>query len=64
VPVDSASVREWLVAGAVIETDEGVLLVRNLRRKFGDVGAGDVVETKAGVGYRLGPCLGGAEATS
>ncbi len=32
--------------------------VRNLRRKFGDVGAGDVVETKAGVGYRLGPCLG------
>ena len=31
-PVDSASVREWLVAGAVIETDEGVLLVRNLRR--------------------------------
>lgn len=38
--------------------------VRNLRRKFGDVGAGDVVETKAGVGYRLGPCLGGAEATS
>jgi two-component system OmpR family response regulator len=36
--------------------------VRNLRRKFGDVGAGDVVETKAGVGYRLGPCLGAAEA--
>lgn len=35
--------------------------VRNLRRKFGDVGAGDVVETKAGVGYRLGPCLGTAE---
>ncbi len=35
--------------------------VRNLRRKFGDVGAGDVVETKAGVGYRLGPCLGSAE---
>lgn len=25
-------VREWLVAGAVIETDEGLLLVRNLRR--------------------------------
>ena len=24
--------REWLVAGAVIETDDGVLLVRNLRR--------------------------------
>lgn len=38
--------------------------VRNLRRKFGEVGASDVVETKAGVGYRLGPCLGGAEATS
>jgi two-component system, OmpR family, response regulator len=38
--------------------------VRNLRRKFGDVGAGDVVETKAGVGYRLGTCLGGAEGGS
>lgn len=38
--------------------------VRNLRRKFGDVGAGDVVDTKAGVGYRLGPCLGGAEGGS
>lgn len=38
--------------------------VRNLRRKFGDAGAGDVVETKAGVGYRLGPCLGGAEGGS
>ena len=35
--------------------------VRNLRRKFGDVGAGDVIDTKAGVGYRLGPCLGSAE---
>ncbi len=33
--------------------------IRNLRRKFGDVGAIDVVETKAGVGYRLGPCEGG-----
>lgn len=30
--VDTPTVREWLVAGAVIETDEGVLLVRNLRR--------------------------------
>lgn len=39
--------------------------VRNLRRKFGDVGAGDVVETKAGVGYRLGLApWRGAEATS
>ena len=33
--------------------------IRNLRRKFGDVGANDVVETKAGVGYRLGSCEGG-----
>ena len=33
--------------------------VRNLRRKFADAGCGDLVETRAGVGYRLGPCLGG-----
>ena len=34
--------------------------IRNLRRKFADVGAGDVIETRAGVGYRLGPCEGSA----
>jgi two-component system OmpR family response regulator len=33
--------------------------IRNLRAKFNQLGAGDVVETRAGVGYRLGPCLGG-----
>ncbi len=32
--------------------------VRNLRGKFATLGGGDVVETRAGVGYRLGPCLG------
>lgn len=32
--------------------------VRNLRAKFAKVGGQDVVETRAGVGYRLGPCLG------
>jgi len=32
--------------------------VRNLRRKFADVGCHDLVETKAGVGYRLGTCIG------
>lgn len=32
--------------------------VRNLRGKFAALGGGDVVETRAGVGYRLGPCLG------
>lgn len=32
--------------------------VRNLRGKFAVVGGHDVVETRAGVGYRLGPCLG------
>jgi 8-oxo-dGTP diphosphatase len=26
------SVREWFVAGGIVETDEGVLLVRNVRR--------------------------------
>src|SRR5205085_8150462 len=34
--------------------------VRNLRGKFAAVGGQDVVETRAGVGYRLGACLGPA----
>ncbi|MGH1556999.1 DUF4153 domain-containing protein [Caulobacter segnis] len=34
--------------------------VRNLRGKFAQVGAHDVVETRPGVGYRLGACQGGA----
>ncbi len=33
--------------------------VRNLRGKFAGVGCHDLIETKAGVGYRLGPCAGG-----
>jgi two-component system OmpR family response regulator len=33
--------------------------VRNLRAKFGQVGGSDIVETKAGIGYRLGACTGG-----
>jgi len=32
--------------------------VRNLRGKFARLGGGDVIETRAGVGYRLGPCRG------
>lgn len=32
--------------------------VRNLRGKFATLGGHDVVETRAGVGYRLGPCQG------
>ncbi|MET0272773.1 MAG: response regulator transcription factor [Phenylobacterium sp.] len=32
--------------------------VRNLRGKFAALGGHDVVETRAGVGYRLGPCRG------
>lgn len=34
--------------------------VRNLRGKFAALGGHDVIETKAGVGYRLGPCAGGS----
>jgi two-component system OmpR family response regulator len=34
--------------------------IRNLRGKFAAVGGTDVVETRAGVGYRIGPCTGGA----
>ena len=32
--------------------------IRNLRRKFAQSGGHDAVETKAGVGYRLGSCTG------
>ena len=32
--------------------------VRNLRAKFAGVGAPDVIETRAGVGYRIGACAG------
>jgi two-component system OmpR family response regulator len=37
--------------------------VRNLRRKFADVGGSDVIETRAGIGYRLGVCAGAAAAS-
>ena len=33
--------------------------VRNLRAKFASAGAADVIETRAGVGYRIGACAGG-----
>ena len=32
--------------------------VRNLRAKFAAAGGSDVIETRAGVGYQLGPCQG------
>jgi two-component system OmpR family response regulator len=32
--------------------------IRNLRRKFAECGGHDVVETRAGIGYRLGTCGG------
>lgn len=32
--------------------------IRNLRRKFAECGGHDVVETRAGIGYRLGACGG------
>ena len=38
--------------------------IRNLRRKFGEAGGSDVIETKAGVGYRLGSCAGSSEGTA
>lgn len=34
--------------------------VRNLRNKFARVGGVDVIETRAGIGYRLGSCIGTA----
>ncbi|MEG3082069.1 response regulator transcription factor [Sphingomonas sp. PB2P12] len=32
--------------------------IRNLRAKFACVGAADLIETRAGIGYRLGACAG------
>jgi two-component system OmpR family response regulator len=34
--------------------------IRNLRHKFAEAGGSDLIETRPGVGYRIGPCLGGA----
>ncbi len=32
--------------------------VRNLRAKFAASGAADIIETRPGIGYRIGPCQG------
>ena len=32
--------------------------IRNLRHKFAGLGAIDLIETRAGIGYRIGRCLG------
>lgn len=34
--------------------------VRNVRAKFAAIGGADVIETRPGVGYRLGACIGAA----
>jgi two-component system OmpR family response regulator len=34
--------------------------IRNLRGKFAKLGGTDVIETRAGIGYRLGNCTGGS----
>jgi two-component system OmpR family response regulator len=34
--------------------------IRNLRHKFAAAGAADLIETRAGIGYRIGPCQGAA----
>ncbi|WP_433910973.1 response regulator transcription factor [Sphingomonas yabuuchiae] len=34
--------------------------IRNLRAKFAEHGGSDVIETRPGIGYRLGACSGGA----
>jgi two-component system, OmpR family, response regulator len=33
--------------------------IRNLRAKFAKAGGTDLIETRAGLGYSIGPCLGG-----
>jgi two-component system OmpR family response regulator len=35
--------------------------IRNLRAKFAQRGGHDVIETRAGIGYRLGDCTGGGD---
>jgi two-component system OmpR family response regulator len=35
--------------------------IRNLRAKFASIGGADLIETRAGIGYRLGSCTGGSE---
>jgi two-component system OmpR family response regulator len=32
--------------------------IRNLRHKFAGLGGGDLIETRAGIGYRIGGCRG------
>jgi two-component system, OmpR family, response regulator len=32
--------------------------IRNLRAKFAKAGGGDLIETRAGIGYAMGPCRG------
>jgi two-component system OmpR family response regulator len=34
--------------------------IRNLRAKFSALGGTDLIETRAGIGYRIGSCLGEA----
>ncbi len=34
--------------------------IRNLRAKFAAAGGADLIETRAGIGYRIGACRGGA----
>ncbi len=34
--------------------------IRNLRHKFAAAGGPDLIETRAGIGYRIGPCRGGS----
>ncbi len=36
--------------------------IRNLRHKFAERGGGDLIETRAGIGYRIGRCVGGPSA--
>lgn len=35
--------------------------IRNIRAKFGAIGAAGLIETRAGIGYSLGPCTGAAD---
>lgn len=48
---------DWLRGPGFAVTDRTIdSHVRNLRAKFGRAGCDDLIETRAGIGYRLGSC--------
>ncbi len=51
--IDRLHGRDFAITDRTIDSH-----IRNLRAKFAAVGGTDVIETRAGIGYRLGACAG------